>query len=66
MRRFISLEVYGVKDFGDCAEVCQDDKADYFAIYGVLLNSHGSPEYCCVGDFSTRDAAELIVELIGR
>ena len=63
--RFVGFEVHGVKEHGEHAEVCVDAQADFFSIYGVLLNAHGSPEYCCIGDFSTRDAAELVVELIG-
>ena len=65
-QRFIGFEVHGVKDHGAHAAVCSDDKADFFSLYGVLLNAHGNPEYCCIGDFSTRNAAELIAELIGR
>ena len=65
VRRFVGFEVHGVRDLGEHAEICADAQADFFSIYGILLNAHGSPEYCCVGDFSTRDTAELVVELIG-
>ena len=46
-------------------EVCADDQADFWSIYGMLLNAHGITEYVCVGDFSSRQAAVLIVDLLG-
>ncbi len=63
--RFVGYEVHAVKDFGQHAEVCADDQADFWSIYGMLLNAHGSTEYVCVGDFSSRQAAVLIVDLLG-
>ena len=62
--RFVGYEVHAVKDYGEHAEVCADVQADFYSIYGLLLNSHGSTEYVCVGDFSSRQAAELIVDLL--
>ena len=62
--RFVGYEVHAVKDYGEHAEVCADDKADFWSIYGMLLNAHGSTDYVCVGDFSSRQAAELIVDLL--
>jgi hypothetical protein len=62
--RFVGYEVHAVKDYGERAEVCADAQADFYSIYGLLLNSHGSTEYVCVGDFSSRQAAELIVDLL--
>ncbi len=62
--RFVGYEVHAVKDYGEHAEVCADGQADFWSIYGFLLNAHGSTEYVCVGDFSSRQAAELIVNLL--
>ncbi len=63
--RFVGYEVHAVKDYGEHAAVVKDEEADFYSIYGILLNVHGSPDYCCVGDFSSREAAELIVDLLG-
>lgn len=63
--RFIGYEVHAVKDYGERAAICADDAADFWSIYGLTLNAHGDTEYVCVGDFSSREAAELIVELLG-
>ncbi len=62
--RFVGYEVHAVKDYGEHAEVCSDDQGDFWSIYGMLLNSHGGTDYVCVGDFSSRQAAELIVNLL--
>ena len=63
--RFVGYEVHAVKDYGDRAAICADEDADFWSIYGALLNARGSTDYVCVGDFSSRQAAELIVELLG-
>ena len=62
--RFVDFEIHPVKDFGAYAYICTDADADFWSVYGVLLNAHGCREYVAIGDFSCRDAAELIVELI--
>ena len=64
--RFVGYVVHAVKDYGEHAQICADAQADFYSIYGILLNAHGSTEYVCVGDFSFREAAELIVELLGN
>ncbi len=63
---FVGYEVHAVKDYGEHAQICADAKADFYSIYGILLNAYGSTEYVCVGDFPSREAAELIVELLGN
>ena len=52
--RFVGYEVHAVKDFGEHAEVCADDQADFWSIYGMLLNAHGNTEYVCVDQNQSR------------
>jgi hypothetical protein len=63
--RFSGFVVHGVKDYGEYATVCPDAEADFWSLYGILINAHGGPDYVCIGDFHCRDAAELVRELIG-
>jgi hypothetical protein len=61
---FDVLEVHPIKDHGDHAEVVGDDAdADFFGLYG-LVSGDANTFYIPVGDFSTRDAAELTKELL--
>jgi hypothetical protein len=55
--RFVSLEVKGVKEmFEECQVVEDDADADFFSIYGRDENNLAH----CIGDFSTRQGAEVI------
>lgn len=55
--KFVSLEVKGVKDRDDVCEIVDDDDlADFFSIYG--RDEQGFAH--CIGDFSSRHAAEEI------
>ena len=55
--KFVSLEVQGVVDDGeDCYVVEDDAEAHFFSIYG--RDEQGFAY--CIGDFSTRQNAELI------
>jgi hypothetical protein len=62
--RFVGFEVHGVTYRCGSAIACPDADASYFSIYGRLQNAHGHAEYVCVGDFDSRELAELIVSLI--
>jgi hypothetical protein len=62
--KFERLAVYGVKSAWNGATVCPDSDAEFFSIYGLLRNVRGTPDYICVGDFGTRDEAELVVDLL--
>jgi hypothetical protein len=58
------LEVHPIKDHGDYAEVASEDTdADYFGLFGLIIGSSSS-FYIPIGDYSTRDAAELTKELL--
>lgn len=55
--RFVSLEVKGVKDFGDDCQIVENDAdADFFSLYGRTEDSYAY----CIGDFSSREGAETI------
>lgn len=55
--KFVSLEVQGVKQIGeDCTIVEDEADADFFSIYGRTEQGHAY----CVGDFSSRNGAEVI------
>lgn len=56
--KFVELEVKGVKEinYDDCMIVDDDVDADFFSIYG--RDERGFAY--CVGDFTSRDAAETI------
>jgi hypothetical protein len=62
--RFVSFEVHGVTYEHGTAVICGDAVADFFSVYGQLRNAHGDVEYICVGDFNSRELADLIVSLI--
>ena len=64
--RFVSYEIHGVKDYGTHATVCPGAEADFWCIYGLLVNSKGASDYVCIGDFHHRNDAELVLELIGK
>jgi hypothetical protein len=53
-----------VQDFGDICKVCDDhpEDADFWSLYGLLKQEqdHGITTQVCIGDFSTREAAETI------
>jgi hypothetical protein len=55
--KFERLEVRGVREVADACEVVEDDElADFFSIYG-----HDDAGFAhCIGDFTTRSAAEDI------
>ena len=54
--------MHGVHHIGtNAAEVVPDAEADHWSIYGKLGGL-----YTCVGDFSSREAAELIVDLLNK
>jgi hypothetical protein len=63
--RFANLEVRAIKDAAGTLEICRNSEAELFSIYGGLRNAADAIEYVCVGDFDTREAAELVVELLG-
>lgn len=55
--KFESLEVKGVREVEDACEVVTDDAdADFFSLYG--RDEHGFAH--CIGDFTTRQAANEI------
>ena len=55
--KFKTLEVRGVREVADACEVVDDDEdADFFSIYG---RDDAGFAYC-IGDFTTREAAEEI------
>jgi hypothetical protein len=55
--RFVSLEIKGVREFHDRCEVVEDDAdAEFFSLYG--REDEGFAH--CIGDFSSREGAELI------
>lgn len=55
--KFESLEVKGVREVADAVEVVEDDdNADFFSIYGRDEQGYAH----CIGDFTTRSAAEEI------
>ena len=55
--KFTTLEVRGVRERDDACEVVDDDEdADFFSIYG--RDEQGFAH--CIGDFSTREAAQAI------
>jgi hypothetical protein len=63
--RFASLEVRAIRCAAGKFEICATSEAELFSIYGGLRNAADAIEYFCVGDFDTREAAELVVELLG-
>jgi hypothetical protein len=62
--KFVGFEVHGVNYEQGNAVICADADAVFFSAYGRLQSARGSAEYVCVGDFDSRDLAELIVSLI--
>lgn len=59
--KFKSLEVRGVREVADACEIVDDDlDADFFSIYG--RDEQGFAH--CVGDFTTRAAADEIVNAL--
>lgn len=55
--KFVSLEVQGVKEMDDNCMIVEDEAdADFFSIYGRTDEGHAY----CVGDFSSRQSAEVI------
>ena len=55
--KFKTLEVRGVREVADACEVVDDDnEADFFSIYGRCEQGFAH----CIGDFTTRVAAEEI------
>ena len=57
------IEIHGVKDRGDSAEVVKDDDADFFGLYG-LVEGEVNDCYIALGDFSDRSAAEIAKDLL--
>ena len=58
---FDELLIQPVKDYGDRAEVVDDEAADFWSIFGRLGNF-----YIAIGDYHCREAAELLVELLNN
>jgi len=59
---FDEYEVHGVQEIGtNAAEVVPDAEADYWSIYGKMGDL-----FTCVGDFDTRDAAQLVADLLNK
>ena len=59
---FDSYEVHGVQDVGtNAAKVVPDAEADYWSIYGKMNGL-----FTCVGDFDTRDGAELVADMLNN
>lgn len=64
--RFSALELHPIKDNGEDAEVCEPENADYWSVYGLLDgNNDGSPVLICIGDFDSKESAELVIEMLG-
>lgn len=63
--QFNRVVVYGVKDFGDHVEQVEDREAEFFSLYGFVPAFNGSEFAVCIGDFGTRDEAELVREMLG-
>lgn len=62
--RFGEYEVRGVVDTGEACVIVNDDaNAQFFSIYG---RTDPEGHAYCIGDFSTREGAEIIVEAIKR
>ena len=62
MTYFDTYEVHGVQDIGtNAAKVVPDTEADYWSIYGKT-----SGLYACVGDFDSREKAELISDMLNK
>jgi len=57
------LEIYGVKEIGDEAVVVNDDKADYFCLYG-LVEGEANGFYVPIGDYIDRSLAELVKDML--
>lgn len=57
---FDSYEVHGCKDFGDYVEQVPDAEAQFWSLYGHIPGQGVE----CIGDFTTREAAEEVQERI--
>lgn len=63
--RFESYEVHPIADNGTECYVCADEDAHFWSVYGLLPSFGGGRDVAvCIGDFQTREAAELVVEFI--
>lgn len=61
--KFDAIEVHPIRDYGEWAEVIDDDgQADFFGIFGRIDGDNGC--YVPIGDSDSREAAELIAELL--
>lgn len=57
---FDAYEVHGCRDFGGFVEQVTDDKAQFWSLYGHIPGEGLE----CIGDFSSRAAAEEICQRI--
>jgi len=57
---FVAFELHPIRDLGDIAEVTTDGDADFWSVYGVLPTR----DLVCIGDYDSRDAAELVLWLL--
>jgi hypothetical protein len=57
------IEVHPIKDYGDRASICRDADADFFGLFG-LVEGDVNGFYIALGDFASRDTAELAKELL--
>lgn len=54
--QFVDYHVVALKDLGEHCEECEEHEADFYGLYGV--NDQG--DAYAIGDFQTREDAELI------
>lgn len=54
--QFVDYHVVALKDLGEHCEECEEYEADFYGLYGV--DDQG--DAYAIGDFQTREDAELI------
>lgn len=54
--QFVDYHVVALKDLGEHCEECEEHEADFYGLYGV--DDQG--DAYAIGDFQTREDAELI------
>jgi hypothetical protein len=61
---FCAYEIHPLRWQGERCVNCEEEDAEFFSLFGVLLTANGREELICIGDFSSRDAAQIVLDLI--
>jgi hypothetical protein len=62
---FNRLSVFAMRNYGDTVEQVEEDEAEFWSLFGFVSAVNAREFAVCIGDFSSRQEAELIRSMLG-